>query len=473
MTSDADSNKPRFSRGTTVTVGRVSSVKGHIVEVEIEEDYLPLLAEILTSKENPGVRLEVYAFSDNAIYALLLTEPFDIYRNMEIVTTGQPLTIPVGPKILGRAINLFGEPEDDKGPLEADTSIPIYSPAPTFNVLKNTSEILETGIKALDFVSPFLKGGKIGFVGGAGVGKTVLITEIIHNITQQSQGISIFAGIGERIREGQELYQRLEDSKTLSNTSLVLGQMNENAAIRFRIASAAVAIAEYFRDVQKKDVLFFIDNIYRFIQAGNEVATLLGTIPSEQGYQATLQTELANLEERLISTINGSITSIQTIYVPSDELTDPGVTSAISYLDSVIVLSRSIAQLGIYPPVDLQQSSSSILSTAFIGEEHHNVLGEFQGVLSRYNQLSRIVAIIGESELSNEDRQIFARAKRLVNYMTQPFFVTESQTGKAAKYVKRLDTVSDVRAIIDGKLDQVPEEKLLNIGSLKDAGLLS
>lgn len=461
----------RQSQATSEVVGQVTSVKGHIVEVEIEADYLPNLGEILTASENNSVRLEVYAFSENAIFALMLSEPFDIYRNMEIVTTGQPLTIPVGTKVLSRAINLFGDAEDGKGPIEAENYIPIYSPTPTFNVLKNSSEVLETGIKAIDFVAPFLKGGKIGLVGGAGVGKTVLITEIIHNITQKIQGISIFAGIGERIREGQELYQRLEESKTLASTALVLGQMNENAPIRFRVASAAIALAEYFRDVQKKDVLFFIDNIYRFVQAGNEVANLLGTIPSEQGYQATLQTELADLEERLISTINGTITSIQTIYVPSDELADPGVTSTISYLDSVIVLSRQIAQLGVYPPVDLQQSSSSILSNVFIGQEHHDVLNRFQEVLSKYNQLARIVAIIGESELSQDDRMAFSRAKKLTNYMTQPFFVTEAQTGKAGKYITRQETVSDVKAILDGKLDNAPEEKFLSIGSLKDAGL--
>lgn len=457
---------------TNISVGRIISVRGHIVEIELESDYVPFLGEILNSPEKDTVKLEVYSYSNNSIFSLLLTEPFDIHRNMEITTTGQPLTIPVGPKILGRAINLFGHAEDDKGDIEADSYIPIYSSPPTFNVLKNTSEILETGIKVIDFISPFLKGGKIGFVGGAGVGKTILITEIIHNITQKNQGISIFAGIGERIREGQELYQRLEETKTLQNTALVLGQMNENAAIRFRVASAAVTLAEYFRDVQKKDVLFFIDNIFRFIQAGNEVASLLGTIPSEQGYQATLQTELANLEERLVSTINGSITSIQTIYVPSDELADPGVNSAISYMDSIIVLSRSIAQLGLYPPVDLQQSSSSTLSSVYIGEDHHNALQDFQRIINRYNQLSRIVAIIGETELSQQDRLEFARAKKLVNYMTQPFYVTEAQTGKKAKYVKREETVSDIKAILAGNLDTVPEEKFLYIGSLTDAGLL-
>lgn len=466
------SKKSNKTDKTTIPVGQITTVKGHIVEVDVQYDYLPSMGEILTSTENPSVRLEVYAFSNNSIYTLLLSEPFDIYRTMEIVTTGQPLTVPVGPKILGRAINLFGEVEDTKGELEAESYIPIYSSPPTFNILKNSSEVLDTGIKVIDFISPFLKGGKIGFVGGAGVGKTVLITEIIHNITQKNQGVSIFAGIGERIREGQELYQRLEDSKTLANTALVLGQMNENAIIRFRVASAAVALAEYFRDVQKKDVLFFLDNIYRFVQAGNEVATLLGTIPSEQGYQATLQTELANLEERLTSTTNASITSIQTIYVPSDEMSDPGVTSTISYFDSIIVLSRSIAQLGLYPPVDLQQSSSSVIAPVFIGDEHHDVLSKFQETLSKYNQLSRIVAIIGESELSNDDRVAFARAKKLINYMTQPFFVTESQTGKPGKYLTRAETVADIKSILEGKLDNVSDEKLLNIGSLKDAGLI-
>ena len=392
---------------------------------------------------------------------------------MAIITTKKPILIPVGSKVLGRAMDIFGVEEDSKGAIVGDDYLPIYSKAPIFNTLKNLTEVLETGIKVIDFSSPFLKVGKIGFIGGAGVGKTVLISELIHNITQTQKGVSVFAGIGERIREGQELLTNLEEAKVLSQITLILGQMGSNAAVRFRVASAATTIAEYFRDVEKKDVLFFIDNIYRFVQAGNEVSTLTGNIPSEQGYQATLQTELANIEERLVTTINGAITSIQTIYVPADDLTDPGVYSLISYLDSVVVLSRSVAQLGLYPAVDILQSSSSLQSMpAFIGQEHYNLITAFRQVIDRYNQLSRIVAILGNSELSTQDQTIFSRAKRLTNYLTQPFFVTEGQTGRKGAFVPRKTVLADVRMILEGKLDNVPEEKLLYIGSLADAKLV-
>jgi len=432
------------------------------------------MAEILTFQDDPSIKLEVFSYSGNLIQTLSLSDTTKLYRNMPIITTKKPILIPVGTKILGRAMDIFGNQEDSKGPIEGNEYLPIYSQAPTFNVLKNSTEVLETGIKVIDFAAPFLKGGKIGFIGGAGVGKTVLISELIHNITQRTQGVSVFAGIGERIREGQELLEHLEKTKVLPQISLILGQMGENAAIRFRVAAAATTIAEHFRDTEKKDVLFFIDNIYRYVQAGNEVSTLTGNIPSEQGYQATLQTELANLEERLVSTLNAAITSIQTIYVPADDLTDPAVYSLISYLDSVVILSRSVAQLGIYPAVDILQSSSSLLSIpGIIGQEHYNLITLFRQVIDRYNQLSRIVAILGDSELSTKDQIIFNRAKRLINYLTQPFFVAEEQSGRKGVAVPRATVLQDIRAILDGKVDSVPEEKLLYIGSLADAKLLS
>lgn len=452
-------------------IGKIKSIKGSIVEIELEQSLSPSLGEVLTSADNQEIRLEVYSQIKNSILALSLTETSKLHRNMSIITTGNPLLIPIGTEVLGRAINLFGQPEDTKGEIKSPALMPIYSKKPPLSILKNSSEVLETGIKAIDFVSPFLKGGKVGFVGGAGVGKTVLITELIHNISQKQKGVSVFAGVGERIREGQELYQRLQETNTLPQIVLLLGQMSENAAIRFRIAAAAVTVAEYFRDMEKKDVLFFIDNIYRFIQAGSELSSLLGTIPSEQGYQATLQSELGNLEERLISTIDGSITSIHTIYVPSDELTDPGVISALSFIDSVIILSRGISQLGIYPPVDLLQSSSSITSAIFIGQKHASLLNIFKETINRYNELERIVAIIGENELSTEDQQTYQRAKRLINYMSQPFFVTEAQTGRLGRFVPREVTINDIETILSGKLDQVPQDRLLYIGSLKEAGL--
>lgn len=453
-------------------IGKIKSINGAVVEIDVESKKTPNVGEILTSQEDESIRLEVYTFSDTSTFCLCLTETASLYRNMSIITTNKSLVIPTSHEVLGRVMNLFGEPEDGQGPINTKAFTPIDARKPSLSLIKNSSEILETGIKAIDFIAPFVKGGKVGFIGGAGVGKTVLITELIHNITEKHQGVSVFAGVGERIREGQELYHRLQESKTLPNIALVFGQMNENATIRFRVAAAAITIAEYFRDFEKKDVLFFIDNIYRFIQAGNEVASLLGTIPSEQGYQATMSSELGKLQERLISTTDGAITSVQTIYVPSDEITDPGVTNALSYLDSVIFLSRNIAQLGIYPPVDLLQSSSSITMSTFIGVTHHNLLQDVQQVLTRYNELQRIVAIIGEQELSAEDRLNFNRAKKIINYMTQPFSVTESQTGRSGQFVPREVCVSDLLAILEGKLDKVPTDNLLYIGSLKDAGLI-
>lgn len=454
-------------------VGRIKSVTGQIASVSAETEALPEIGEILTSTFDPSIRLEVYSYAGNLVNCLSLSENSKIYRNMPIITTKTTIVIPVGSKTLGRIMNLFGEDEDGKGKILGNKMLPIYGKAPSFNTLNNSPQLLETGIKAIDFIAPFLKGGKIGFIGGAGVGKTVLISELIHNITQKNTAVSVFAGIGERVREGQELAENLDKSKVLSKVSLIFGQMGENAAIRFRIGAAAATLAEYFRDEEKKDVLIFIDNIYRFVQAGNEVATLLGTIPSEQGYQATLQTELGNLQERLVSTVNASITSIQSVYVPSDDLTDPGVSSLIGYLDSVVILSRSVAQLGLYPSLDLLQSSSSLLSmSAFIGEDHHQAVTQFQQVLNRYNDLSRIVAILGTAELSNADQIIFNRAKRLTNYMTQPLFVTENQTGRRGVFVSRTQTLSDIRMILDGRMDDIPEERLLYIGSLTDAKLV-
>ena len=453
-------------------IGKIKSIIGSIVEIELDTQETPIIGEVLSTVDSPDVRLEVHTFNETSLMCLSLTDVSLLARNMDVITTKKPLVIPVGPQVLGRVMNLFGDAEDGKGPIETKEHAPIYARKPSFSLVKNSSEILETGIKAIDFIAPFVKGAKVGFIGGAGVGKTVLITELIHNVSEKHEGVSVFAGVGERIREGQELYHRLESSKTLPNIALVLGQMNENAAIRFRVASAAITIAEYFRDIEKKDILFFIDNMYRFVQAGNEVASVLGIIPSEQGYQATMSSELGNLQERLVSTTDGSITSIQTIYVPSDELTDPGVTNTLAYLDSVIFLSRSIAQLGIYPPVDLIQSSSSITLSNYIGILHHNLLEEVQQLITRYSELERIVAIIGEQELSQDDRTLYNRAKKIINYLTQPFSVTEAQTGRAGTFIPREVTVNDIHIILEGKLDNVPTEKLLYIGSLKDAGLV-
>lgn len=458
--------------------GVIRAVYDQIAEVEILSDQSPLPQEILTSTEDHNVKLEVYFQADNLVFCLVLSNPKDLYRGMPVAGTGTDLRIPINDSILGKVINLYGQSYEKIGTdlpgqlTNEEATVSIYSKPPSLNTLRGNSEVLETGIKAIDFLTPILKGGKIGLVGGAGVGKTILITELLHNISLAHHGVSVFAGVGERIREGQELYKRLLDSKVLPKTSIVLGQMNENAAVRFRVALAAITIAEYFRDNKKLDVLFFIDNMFRFVQAGNEVSTLLGMIPSEQGYQATMQTEVSGLMDRLISTDNAAITSLQAVYVPADEVTDAAVTTIMSFLDTAIVLSRNAAQQGMYPPIDFYQSASSTFSKPLLGEAHFEALTNFQRLLENYNKLSHIVAIIGESELSIENRLLYQRTKKIMNYLTQPFFMTENQTGRKGVYVSRDITVSDIEIILAGTLDEVPVDKFLYLGSLKDAGLI-
>lgn len=446
--------------------GKIKSVIGQVAQVTILSDTQPQLSEILIVPDKPKVRLEVFYRAENESTCLILSDSTELARDMDVIGTSTMLQIPANPDVASRIINLFGEPQDGKGPIKNTKTISIYNKPPSLNTVGSKKEILETGIKAIDFLAPFIKGGKIGFIGGAGVGKTILMTELMHNIAARHNGISVFAGVGERIREGQELYQRLVDAKVIDKTVLIVGQMNENAAIRFRVALAAVTIAEYFRDQEKKDVLFFIDNMFRFVQAGNEVSTLLGTIPSEQGYQATLQSDISSLEDRLVPTQNGSITSIQTVYVPADELTDAGTNTIMSFLDTAIVLSRSIAQLGIYPPIDINQTSSSSLSKAVIGTNHFDTLTEFQKLLDRYNRVSHLVAIVGESELSAEDQLLYDRTKKIMNYLTQPFYTITQQTGRPGAYVPKATTLKDIQTILSGKLDNVDEQKLMNVGSL-------
>ncbi|MBI4035407.1 F0F1 ATP synthase subunit beta [Candidatus Daviesbacteria bacterium] len=465
--------------------GIITSVNGQIATIEIEDDIFPELFEIMVCPSEPSVILEVFSQSELSIFVQILSNPEKLFRGMQVVGTGSDLKVPVGPSVLGRAINLFGHPKDNGGKLNSKgANASIYSKAPSLNIVQSTYQILETGIKAIDFLTPIQKGGKVGFIGGAGVGKTILLTELMHNITLKptiptktnvstKPIYSVFAGVGERIREGQELHQRLQESQVLAKTIIVLGQMNENAAIRFRVALAAVAQAEYFRDVMKSDVLFFIDNMFRFVQAGAEVATLLGTIPSEQAYQATLQTEVSSLEDRLIPTANGSITSFQNVYVPADEISDAGVIAVMSLLDNAIVLSRSVAQKGIYPPIDLFQSSSSTASKSFLGETHFKALTEFQKLLEGYNKLSHIVAIVGEEELSPENRLLYSRTKKIINYLTQPFFMTEKQTGRKGVYVPRETTVKDIEMILSGRLDNIPADKFKYIGGLTEGGIIT
>lgn len=453
-------------------IGKVISVNGQVAKVSILGDQFPDFLEVLTSSKDPSIKMEVYSAFKTSVSCLILTDPTALFRGMEIAKTGTKLSVPVGKNLLGRMINLFGMPQDDKGAIIDALYSPIYAKISPLNTLKSSHELLPTGIKAIDFLTPIHKGGKVGFVGGAGVGKTIIMTEIMHNVTESFGGVSVFAGVGERIREGQELYQHLLESKVLDNTVLVVGQMNENAAIRFRVALAAATQAEYFRDQTKSNVLFFIDNMFRFLQAGNEVSALLGIIPSEQGYQPNLQTQISSLQDRLISNNNGSITTFQTVYLPSDELTDPAANSIMSFLNTAIVLSRSIAQLGIYPPIDLYQSSSSGLSRSVLGTEHFQVLTVFQQLLDSYEKLSSIVSIVGESELSTQDRILYQRTKKVINYLTQPFFTTQMQTGRKGAKVPVQTTVQDIKLILSGKLDNIDAEKLMFIGSLKEAGII-
>ncbi len=459
---------------TVPFAGRVRTVRGQVIEVGYESTHnLPDFNEVLTSPENKRIKLEVYDFSNkNSLLCLSLTPKKWLERNMPIITTGKSLTVPAGITVLSRVINLFGEPQDNNGPIEGAEQISIYSPLQKLEHVVTTNEVLETGIKIIDFFTPFKKGGKIGFIGGAGVGKTVLMTELLRNITYKHQGVSVFAGIGERIREGHELKESLAKSGVIDRVSLIFGQMNENAIVRFRVAAAACALAEYFRDHEKKDVLFFADNVYRFVQAGSEVSSLMGAIPSELGYQPTLASEVANFENRIVSTKNAAITSIQTVYVPSDELTDAGVAAIMPHLDSMVVLSRNLAARGFYPSIDPLLSSSSVLNKYAVGDEHYETATKALEILHNYQRLSRIVAIVGEAELSPYDHVIYERGKRISNYLTQPFFTTTNQTGRPGSVVPRLTTIRNVQAIITGSLDTIPAERFTSIGSLEDANIV-
>ena len=395
-------------------LGQIASVKGQVAYIEITSNTFPAISEILISPDEEDVILEVYAQSRQHILCQILSNTSKIYRGMRVIATNSDLKIPAGRNLLGRVVDLFGRPLDGAA-LTPETKVSIYSRSPSITTVKRGYEILETGIKAIDFLTPIVKGAKVGLVGGAGVGKTILLTEILHNITMKNPNTSsVFAGVGERIREGQELYQRLSDSGVMTKTAIILGQMNENPAIRFRTALAGTALAEYFRDSLKMDVLFFMDNVFRFVQAGNELSTLLGTIPSEQAYQATLQTEISKLEDRLVATNNGSITSFQNVYVPADDITDAGVNTIISFLDTAVVLSRDVAQKGFYPPLDISQSSSSTSSQTFVGAAHFKALTQFQQLLDNYNRLSHIVAILGEAELSVENRILYNRTQKII-----------------------------------------------------------
>ncbi len=451
-------------------VGRIYGVQGQIVQVHSESDYRPALRELLTAEAVPSVQLEVHSYSGrDMLYCLLLSSKEDLARNMRIVTEGTTLSIPVGSCVLGRAMNLYGQPVDGGKLLVYTETRPIH-PLTRATTLKPGQErkLLETGIKVIDFFAPLVEGGRLGLVGGAGVGKTALMTEVIRNLNKTHPGVTLFAGIGERIREGFELRELLEKSGALAKASLIVGHINENAAVRFKVGAAAVTLAEYFRDEEKTDVLFFVDNIFRFVQAGNELSTLLEEIPSEFGYQSTLQTQIAEFENRLVSNAKNSISSIQTVYVPADELTDPAVAAATPYFEAVVVLSREMSQEGRYPAVDILKSKSSSFNRSYTDDLHFKTVTAAIEALNQYERLARIVTIIGESELSAADRVVYERATRLRNYMTQLTVTTEDQTGRTGVFVKRADVIADVAAILDGKFDTIPPEKFMYIGTTKD-----
>lgn len=450
--------------------GKVISVKGQIIEVEFVEGK-PKFNDVLVYKEDPKVKMEVYrSASPSSFFCLALTEVTKLHHGAIVVSTEQPIRIPVGQEMLGRVINTLGEPQDGLGPITAKDFKPIISKGISFANVTIPREVLETGIKPVDFFTPIVKGGKVGLFGGAGVGKTVIISEIIHNlvILDPEKNVSVFTGVGERTREGEELFQTLIDSKVMQGVSLIYGSMGENPALRFRTAFTGVTLAEYYRDIMGKDVLFFIDNIFRFAQSGYELSTLMNAIPSEGGYQATLASEMASFHERLVSTAKNAITTFEAIYVPADDLTDSGVQAIFPYLDSGLILSRQVYQEGHFPAIDILASNSSSLNAETVGETHYQVAIDAQTILKKAKSLERIVSLIGESELSTEDQTTYKRAKMLKNYMTQNFTVVEAQTEKKGVHVPLKDTVEDVKAILEGKVDKLKPEDLLYIATLKD-----
>lgn len=457
---------------TGKTLGTITRIQGHIVEVEFAKDP-PDLHDLLLMEQDPTVKLEVMrSAGSKSFFCLCLSRAIGLYRGAKIINTGKPIMVPASPNVLGRVMDIYGEPIDGLGEIKHEEKKPIYGSFPSYSDLSTHEEILETGIKAIDFFSPIAKGGKIGLFGGAGVGKTLLLTEIIHNVIilkkGQEDSVSVFSGVGERSREGQELRTTLESQNVLKAVSLVFGPMGENAAIRFLTAFTGATIAEYFRDVLKKDVLFFIDNVFRFAQAGNELAVLMNTIPSEDGYQATLSSEMAGFHERLTSFRDKYISTVEAIYVPNDDILDQGVQAIFPYLDSTVILSRSVYQDGHLPAVDLISSASANLNPELVGELHYEIVPRTQNILKEAVELERIVSLVGESELSPDDRLKFKRARKVRNYMTQPFFVAENQTGRPGKYVPRLTAVQDVGDILAGRYDEIPEEKFMFIGSAKE-----
>ena len=453
-------------------VGKIVSIVGVVLDVKFEnEQSLPNLLNALVIKlgDQEIVAEVAQHIGDDTVRCIAMSATDGLVRGMEVIDTGKPIAVPVGDKTLGRIFNVLGEPVDGfEAPKDAPRD-PIHRPAPEFNEIAGSAEILETGIKVVDLLAPYLKGGKIGLFGGAGVGKTVLIQELINNVAKQHGGISVFSGVGERTREGNDLYFEMKESGVLNKTALVFGQMNEPPGARMRVALSGLTMAEYFRDKENQDVLLFIDNIFRFTQAGSEVSALLGRMPSAVGYQPTLATEMGALQERITSTKQGSITSVQAVYVPADDLTDPAPATTFTHLDAKTVLSRSIASLGIYPAVDPLESTSRVLDPNIVGEEHYAVARGVQSILQRYKELQDIIAILGMDELGDEDKLIVARARKIQRFLSQPFTVGEQFTGIPGKYVPVKETIRGFKEILEGKHDDLPESAFLFVGTIDEA----
>lgn len=452
--------------------GIITQVIGPVIDVEFSQNNLPKIYDALNIEFEDGKKVvaEVQQLlGQGRVRSVAMSSTSGLKRGMKVVNTKEPIKVPVGKGILGRILNVLGEPVDNKGEVQAEEYLPIHRESPSLVDMNTNIEIFETGIKAIDLLQPYQKGGKIGLFGGAGVGKTVLIMELIHNIAQEHNGVSVFGGVGERTREGNDLYNEMIESNVIDKVALIYGQMNEPPGARMRVGLSTLTAAEYFRDNAKQDVLLFIDNIFRFVQAGSEVSALLGRMPSAVGYQSTLAQEMGELQERIASTKDGSITSVQAIYVPADDLTDPAPATTFSHLDASTVLSRQIASMGIYPAIDPLESNSRALDPQIIGEEHYNVTRKVLEILQKYKELQDIIAILGMDELSEEDKLVVNRARKIQKFLSQPFFVAEQFTGMKGKYVKLEDTVRSFKGIVEGQYDDLPEQAFYNVGVIEEA----
>jgi len=469
-----EKKKPAAAEAKKVNFGKVVQVIGPVLDVEFESEHLPELYNALRIREksDAGATIDVVVevqqhIGRNQVRAVAMSSTDAVVRGMRVEDTGGPITVPVGEAALGRILNVLGNPVDNGPPIpDSVERWPIHRPAPQFADLEPKTEIFETGIKVVDLIAPFVKGGKIGLFGGAGVGKTVVIMELINNVAKGHGGKSVFCGVGERTREGNDLYLEMKESGVINSAALIYGQMNEPPGARLRVGLSGLTVAEYFRDVENSDVLVFIDNIFRFTQAGSEVSALLGRMPSAVGYQPTLATEMGDLQERITSTKNGSITSVQAIYVPADDITDPAPATAFAHLDATVVLSRAITELGIYPAVDPLASASRILDAQFIGERHYKAATDVQRILQRYKELQDIIAILGMDELSEDDKLVVGRARRIQRFMSQPFSVAEQFTGIKGQYVKLEETVSSFERLVAGEFDQYPEQAFFMQGAI-------